>query len=98
MPPLPNHSQGTAVVGNALTESDDAIKQQVVGAALFGYTKNLQNRRRIPDYPEDRTAIYCGATDAVCSGSLFILPAHFLYMDDAAGPAPRFLAEKINAA
>ena len=92
-----NRSQGTAVVGNAISEIDDAIKNKIVGAALFGYTKNLQNRAQIPNYPKDRTAIYCGITDAVCSGSLFILPAHFLYMDDAAGPAARFLAKQIKA-
>lgn len=86
------------MVGNAITELDDATKDQVVGAALFGYTKNLQNGRRIIDYPQDSTAIYCGLTDAVCNGALFILPAHFLYLDDAAGPAPRFLTQKINAA
>ncbi|KAG9257588.1 cutinase [Emericellopsis atlantica] len=92
------YSQGTAVVGNALTELTGAVQDQVVGAVLFGYTKNLQNRGRIPNYPTDRTKVYCAFTDAVCCGSLFILPAHFSYNDEAAFEAPRFLTSQINAA
>lgn len=92
------YSQGTAVVGNALTELTGAVQNQVVGAALFGYTKNLQNLGRIPNYPRDRTEVYCSATDAVCAGTLFILPGHFLYTDDAAIGAPRFLTRQIEAA
>ena len=92
------YSQGTAVVGNALTELSGPAKDNVVGAALFGYTKNLQNRGKIPNYPESRTQVYCSLTDAVCTGTLFILPGHFLYMDDAAGAAPRFLTRQINSA
>ncbi|KFH43431.1 Cutinase-like protein [Hapsidospora chrysogenum ATCC 11550] len=92
------YSQGTAVVGNALTELSGPAKDNVVGAALFGYTKNLQNRGKIPNYPESRTQVYCSLTDAVCTGTLFILPGHFLYLDDAAGPAPRFLTRQINSA
>lgn len=86
------------MVGNALTELSGAVQNQVVGAALFGYTKNLQNLRRIPNYPRDRTEIYCRATDAVCNGALFILPAHFLYGTDASGAGARFLERQINSA
>ncbi|ROT43667.1 cutinase [Sodiomyces alkalinus F11] len=93
------YSQGTAVVGNALTELNRTpIQDQVVGAALFGYTKNLQNLGRIRDYPRSNTEVYCQLTDAVCSGTLFILPAHFLYLDDAAISAPRFFARQIRRA
>ncbi|KAL2754919.1 carbohydrate esterase family 5 protein [Sodiomyces alcalophilus JCM 7366] len=93
------YSQGTAVVGNALTElKNTPIQDQVVGAALFGYTKNLQNLGRIPDYPRLQTEVYCQITDAVCNGTLFILPAHFLYLDDASISAPRFLTRRINRA
>ncbi|KAI6781740.1 uncharacterized protein J7T54_004906 [Emericellopsis cladophorae] len=92
------YSQGTAVVGNALTELTGAVQNQVVGAALFGYTKNLQNFGRIPNYPRSRTEVYCSVTDAVCSGTLFILPGHFSYNDEARNEAPRFLARQINNA
>lgn len=95
---LIHNSQGTAVVGNALSELTGAIQNQVVGAALFGYTKNLQNLGRIPSYPRDRTEVYCSLTDAVCYGTLFILPGHFLYTDDAAIGAPRFLTRQIEDA
>ena len=85
-------------MGNALTQLPDDVKDQVAGAVLFGYTKNLQNGGRIKDYPTDRTKVYCGVGDAVCYGSLFILPAHFLYLDDASINAPIFLRRQIDAA
>ncbi|KAH6990279.1 cutinase [Ilyonectria destructans] len=91
------YSQGTAVVANALSELSSAIQTQVKGAVLFGYTKNLQNLGRIPNYPTSRTKVYCEAADAVCYGTLFILPAHFLYVDDAAVAAPRFLINQISS-
>lgn len=90
-------SQGTAVVGNALTELSAPVRDQVVGAALFGYTKNKQNEERIKNYPVERTVIYCDEGDAVCDGTLLILPGHFSYDDEAAGPAPEFLAERIQS-
>ncbi|KAF5722417.1 cutinase [Fusarium mundagurra] len=90
------YSQGTVVVGYALSELDGAVQNHVVGAALFGYTKNEQLGGRIPNYPTDRTKIFCLPTDLVCDGTLFILPAHFLYGVDAAGPGPEFLVGQIN--
>ncbi|KAH7131449.1 cutinase [Dactylonectria estremocensis] len=90
------YSQGTAVVGNALTELGSTVQNQVKGAVLFGYTKNQQNNGRIPSYPTDRTRVYCETEDAVCFGTLIITPAHFLYDDDAAGDAPQFLISKIS--
>ncbi|KAL9949200.1 hypothetical protein D7B24_008693 [Verticillium nonalfalfae] len=89
------YSQGTAVVGNALSELSSAVQNQVKGAVLFGYTKNLQNLGRIPNFPTAKTEIYCAISDAVCWGTLFILPAHFSYNADAAGAAPRFLIRQI---
>ncbi|RBA20532.1 cutinase [Fusarium proliferatum] len=90
------YSQGTVVVGYALSELDGAVQNQVVGAALFGYTKNEQLGGRIPNYPTDRTKIFCLPTDLVCDGTLFILPAHFLYGADAAVPGPEFLVGQIQ--
>ncbi|KAH7152624.1 cutinase [Dactylonectria macrodidyma] len=92
------YSQGTAVISNSLSEVSATIQGQVKGAVLFGYTKNLQNLGRIPNYPRERTQVYCSAADAVCFGTLFILPAHFLYTDEAASAAPRFLINQIASA
>ena len=95
---MPQNSQGTAVVGNALTESSSTIQNQVAGAVLFGYTKNEQNGERIPGFPTDKTAIFCNDGDAVCTGSLIILPPHMQYESVASREGPQFLVQKINAA
>lgn len=73
-----------------------AVKDQVRGVVLFGYTKNLQNRGAIPDFPADRTNIFCNVSDAVCWGTLYIGGAHFAYGADAAGAAPRWLIQQIG--
>lgn len=62
---------------------------------LFGYTKNLQNRGRIPNYPADRTRVYCAIGDLVCQGTLIVVAPHLTYGDDARGPAASFLAGQI---
>ena len=92
------YSQGTAVVAGALSQLSGAVQDQVVGAVLFGYTKNQQNDESIPNYPVDRTEIFCNAGDLVCEGTLIVVAPHFAYTGDARGPAADFLAEKINAA
>jgi cutinase len=95
-PTDPMRSQGTCVVAGALGEVDDAVKNQVKGAVLFGYTKNLQYGERIPGFPASKTAIYCDPGDAVCFGTLFILPGHVFYFDEASDEAPAFLIQQVG--
>ncbi|KAI3398350.1 hypothetical protein diail_9442 [Diaporthe ilicicola] len=90
------YSQGTAVMASSISELSSTIQDQIKGVVLFGYTKNLQNGGRIPNFPTSKTEVYCAATDAVCFGTLIILPAHFTYQTDAAISAPRFLEARIG--
>ncbi|KXX83040.1 Cutinase [Madurella mycetomatis] len=92
------YSQGTAVMSNSISELPSNIQDQIKGVVLFGYTKNLQNARRIPNFPTAKTEIYCNTSDAVCWGNLFILPAHFLYTIDSSVAAPRWLIRQIGRA
>lgn len=75
-----------------------AVQNQIKGVVLFGYTQNAQNNGGIPNFPSSKLKVYCGATDAVCYGTLFILPAHFGYTDESLGVAPTFLKQQIAAA
>ena len=51
-----------------------------VGATrvLFGYTKNVQNRGVIPDFPSSKTKVFCFSTDWVCYGTQIVGNSHFL--------------------
>ncbi len=89
------YSQGTAVMSNAISELSSTIKNQVKGVVLFGYTKNLQNGGGIPNFPDSKVRVYCKTTDAVCWGTLFIMPAHFLYTTDSSISAPIWLKNQI---
>ncbi|KAG9191835.1 cutinase [Alternaria panax] len=92
------YSQGAAVMSNAITGLSAAVQNQIKGVVLFGYTKNLQNGGRIPNFPTSKTAIYCETGDLVCTGTLVITPAHLLYSDEAAVQAPIFLRAQIASA
>lgn len=93
-------SQGAAVVAAALTQlaSESDIQDQVAGAVLFGYPLDHQNDGRIPDFPEEKTQMYCNTTDLICHGILIILPAHGFYENDASTKAPDFLRGRVDAA
>ena len=91
----PSHSQGAALIAAAVSDLNATVRDKVRGAVLFGYTKNQQNGGRIPNYPADRTAVYCAPGDLVCEGTLIVAPPHFSYDDEAEGVAATFLASKI---
>ncbi|KAI0595841.1 cutinase [Biscogniauxia sp. FL1348] len=90
------YSQGTAVIAGAVSALDSATQGQIKGVVLFGYTRNKQNHGGIPGFPDDLTEVYCLPLDAVCEGTLFILPSHFMYGVAAAIDAPGFLADRIG--
>ena len=91
------YSQGAAVTHAAMADLPPATLNQIAGVAMFGDTRNLQERGRIAGYPEDQTLIICNPGDLVCAGTLTITPAHLAY-----GPrvpeATRFLGARVQAA
>jgi len=88
------YSQGSAVATNAINEVSAEVRDAIKATVLFGYTKNLQNRQRIPNYPQDRTLIICNIGDLVCTGTLIIMPAHLTYLLDV-GKAVDFIAARV---
>jgi len=91
------YSQGTAVIAGSLGELSAAVKEQVKGAVLFGYTKNKQNGQRIPNYPTERTSIFCNRGDLVCEGTLILAAPHFTYTGVARDEAADFLIARVKA-
>jgi cutinase len=90
------YSQGAALAAAAISDASTTVRDQTVGAVLFGYTKNLQNRGAIPNFPGDKTKIFCAIGDLVCTGTLTITAAHLSYGDEARTEAPQFLISKIG--
>ncbi|KAF2870498.1 Petfp-cutinase complex [Massariosphaeria phaeospora] len=94
------YSQGTAVLAGAIaylaSTSPSPLTAHITGVALFGYTLNLQNSGSIPGFPRDKVKVYCEVEDAVCYGTLYVLPAHFRYAVEAGVEAPLWLAGRIG--
>ncbi|KAG5931664.1 hypothetical protein E4U60_005915 [Claviceps pazoutovae] len=90
------YSQGAALAAAAVSNASPEIRNQIVATVLFGYTKNLQNGGKIPNYPADRVKVFCNPGDMVCTGSLVITPAHLNYLPQAGGAAPQFLESKVT--
>lgn len=91
------YSQGAALAAASIEDLTSAVRNKVVGTVLFGYTKNLQNNGRIPNYPAERTKVFCNVGDLVCTGSLIVAAPHLAYQSDASGPAPQFLIQRVAA-
>ncbi|EUC50395.1 carbohydrate esterase family 5 protein [Bipolaris oryzae ATCC 44560] len=91
------YSQGAAVNHRAIEELDASVKAQIAGVVLYGDTQKLQDRNQIPDFPKDKVKIICQPGDAVCVGTLAVLPAHLTY-GIRADEGVEFLVQQIKAA
>jgi cutinase len=72
-----------------------AIMDNIYGVVLFGFTRNLQDGGRIPNYPTSKTKVFCATGDLVCDGTLVITAAHLTYGVDAPAAAS-FLVQQLG--
>ncbi|TDZ71924.1 putative cutinase 1 [Colletotrichum trifolii] len=91
------YSQGAACTHRAVEDLPEAQKDQIVAAFMFGDTQKQQSGGQIQDFPADKTNIICARGDAVCRGSLMILPAHLSY-GSRANEMADFITQKLTAA
>lgn len=69
----------------------------MIAAVTFGDTQNQQDKGQIPNFDPAKTKIICNVGDAVCIGTLTILPAHLTY-GARADEGVDFIAGKAGAA
>ncbi|KAI9172124.1 putative cutinase 1 [Paramyrothecium foliicola] len=91
------YSQGAALTHRAVEDLPQAQKDQIIAAFTFGDTQNTQDNGQIPNFPPEKTNVICNPGDAVCRGTLTILPAHLDYTRRAAEQVD-FISAQISAA
>lgn len=73
------YSQGAAVNHRAIEDLDPAVQDQIAGVILYGDTQKEQDNEQIPNFPANKVKIICQPGDAVCEGTLLVLPPHLTY-------------------
>ncbi|KAI9046832.1 hypothetical protein LZ554_008913 [Drepanopeziza brunnea f. sp. 'monogermtubi'] len=91
------YSQGAALTHRAIENLSEDVKARIAGAITYGDTQNTQDKGQIPNFPKDKVLVICNSGDAVCQGTLSILPAHLDYVRRVP-EAVTFLTGKIKAA
>lgn len=91
------YSQGAALTHRAVENLSQSVKNRIAGIVTYGDTQNQQDRGQIPNFPREKVRIICNSGDAVCAGTLTILPAHLDYVRRVP-EAVSFLTARIRAA
>jgi cutinase len=91
------YSQGAAVNHRAIEDLPANVQDQIAGVVLYGDTQKQQDNDQIPNFPAAKTKIICQPGDAVCLGTLTILPAHLTY-GARADEGVEFLTTQIQGA
>jgi len=87
------YSQGAAVMHNVIGKSlDAALKGKIAGVALFGDTRNQQDKGHIPNFPTERSKVWCNKNDGVCDGNLNVNAGHLSYSSTQINEAATYLA------
>jgi len=88
------YSQGAAVMHNVISKSLDAgLKAKIAGVALFGDTRNQQDKGHIPNFPTERSKVWCNANDGVCGGALNVNAGHLAYSGTQINEAAKYLGD-----
>jgi cutinase len=88
------YSQGAAVMHNVVGKSlDEGIKKKIAGVALFGDTRNQQDKGHIPNFPTERSRVWCNKNDGVCGGQLNVNGGHLSYSGAQISEAGAYLAD-----
>jgi cutinase len=68
------------------------VKGKLAGVALFGDTRNKQDGGHIPNFPAQKSKVWCNASDGVCGGMLNVNAGHLSYSNSQINEAASYLA------
>jgi len=92
------YSQGAAVMHNVIGKAlDSSIKSKIAGVALFGDTRNAQDKGHIPNFPTERSKVWCNKSDGVCGGGLMVNAGPLSYSNSQIREAATYLASQAKS-
>ena len=91
------YSQGAAVMHNVVSKLDGGMKAKIAGVALFGDTRNKQDGGHIPNFPQERSRVWCNKSDGVCGGGLNVNAGHLSYSSAQINEAATWLASRAKS-
>jgi cutinase len=68
------------------------LKGKLAGVALFGDTRNKQDGGHIPNFPSEKSKVWCNASDGVCGGQLNVNAGHLSYSNSQINEAASYLS------
>jgi cutinase len=77
---------------NVVAKLDAGLKSKVAGVALFGDTRNKQDGGHIPNFPTQKSRVWCNPSDGVCGGGLNVNAGHLSYSSSQINEAANWLA------
>jgi cutinase len=77
---------------NVVAKLDASLKSKIAGVALFGDTRNKQDGGHIPNFPQEKSRVWCNRDDGVCGGGLNVNAGHLSYSNAQINEAATWLA------
>jgi cutinase len=91
------YSQGAAVMHNVVSKLEGGVKSKIAGVALFGDTRNKQDGGHIPNFPQEKSRVWCNKNDGVCDGGLNVNAGHLSYSNSQITEAATWLAGRAKS-
>ena len=82
---------------NVVSKLDGSLKSKIAGVALFGDTRNKQDNGHIPNFPQEKSRVWCNKNDGVCGGALNVNGGHLSYSSAQINEAATWLAGRAKS-
>lgn len=84
---------------NSIEKLPASVQNKITGVTLYGYTANVPNNGQIPNFPANKTKVFCSdslGADGVCTASEISVNAAHLDYSSQFGAGVTFLQGSLS--